>query len=207
MIYETIPADAPIQQGDVFSNIPKIEVSLASLSVALPTGGTRQMTWRDALQSGSETILSILPLEPVTAIAITQNCDAIRSDSIVLSQIFGFTEATGKAPTTPKNWKTVIKELGRQLRLFYLPSSSEVGFDEPKVCDFGVLLRIPRRDLEEMRDCRVGRLNSLATEHFRETLAQYFRRYPYNEWYPLTKDQFATYVAEIPEAEPYPWQK
>jgi len=75
-------------------------------------------------------------------------------------------------------------------------------------CDFRVLIRAPRHDLEQMLDLRVGRLNQEATEHFRETLAQYFRRYPYNEWYPLTPDEFREYAVDSPELiEPYPWQR
>ena len=46
-----------------------------------------------------------------------------------------------------------------------------------------------------------------ADEHFRERLAEFFRRYPYDEWYPLEKAEFAEYKKSYPETEPREWQK
>ena len=74
--------------------------------------------------------------------------------------------------------------------------------------DFRVIIRVPRVDLENMRDRRLCRLNALAKEHFRESLGQFFRRYAYNEWYPLTRDEFQAYSDDSPEEiRPYPWQE
>lgn len=60
-----------------------------------------------------------------------------------------------------------------------------------------------------MRANRVGRLNHVGTEHFRESLAQYFRRYPYDEWYPLSSEELREYQNDIApdHAEPFPWQR
>ena len=53
----------------------------------------------------------------------------------------------------------------------------------------------------------MARLNDLADEHFRERLAEYFRRYPYDEWYPLDKAELEEYRRSKPEPiQPYPWQ-
>ena len=58
-----------------------------------------------------------------------------------------------------------------------------------------------------MRELRVGRLKDMANEHFREKLASFFRRYAYNAWYPLTKEEFEAYEKENPGTEPYNWQR
>jgi len=55
---------------------------------------------------------------------------------------------------------------------------------------------------------RVGRLNEVASEHFRERIGGFFRRYAYDEWYPLDKAEFEAYRKEKPEpVEPFDWQK
>jgi hypothetical protein len=55
----------------------------------------------------------------------------------------------------------------------------------------------------------MGRLNDVATEHFRESLGQFYRRYPYNEWYPLTPEEAAAYAdaKKLEAVELYEWQK
>lgn len=45
-----------------------------------------------------------------------------------------------------------------------------------------------------------------AYEHYREKIAEYFRRYPYDEWYPLSKEEFKVYNDEKGPVEPFPWQ-
>lgn len=40
-----------------------------------------------------------------------------------------------------------------------------------------------------------------------ESIAQYFRRYPYDEWYPLTNEDFLEYNKEKGPVEPFEWQK
>lgn len=72
--------------------------------------------------------------------------------------------------------------------------------------DFGTILRIFRSDLEALLRRRSCRLGSEAYEHFRETLAQYLRRYPVDAWYPLDAAEFAQYKKSNQGAEPRPWQ-
>lgn len=49
---------------------------------------------------------------------------------------------------------------------------------------------MPRNDLEHLRVHRIGTLNKVANEHFREALSHFFRRYAYNEWYPLRRTSY-----------------
>ena len=72
--------------------------------------------------------------------------------------------------------------------------------------DFTVTIRLPREDLEQFRFCRQGRLNDVADEHFRERLSEFFRRYPYDEWYSLDDEELAEYKKRHPDSKPFPWQ-
>lgn len=213
MIYEQVDIKAPITQGDIFRGIPLVEVSLSTIALLDDDGCPRRTTWQDLLQEDGNDVkvTAVLPITAVPAIAISQTCDAARMEYICLCGISEFLEAMGMEtpPKTPKKWQSLIRRQSRsQLRWFYLPTDPAIGFVERMAVDFRVVLRVLRTDLEAMRHLRVGRLNSEATEHFRESLAQFFRRYPYNEWYPFTREELQAYAEEQTEpVEPYPWQR
>ena len=73
--------------------------------------------------------------------------------------------------------------------------------------DFMVTLRVPRDELEDIRDLRKGRLNEVADEHFRERISEFFRRYPYDEWYPLNSEELQAYTSEYPGTQAFHWQE
>jgi len=213
MIYALVDRQADIRQGDIFRRIPRVDLSLTRLAVVDDDETYRDTSWRDALADSEDgtAITALLPIKPVDAIVITQNCDAARGEYLCLCQIENFLLASGQTdpPANANKWQSLIVRKGREMpRLFYLPADASVGFSVPMVTDFRVILRIPRIELCELRDQRAGRLNETAFEHFRESLANYFRRYAYNEWYPLTKEQFEAYAKACCEpVAPYPWQE
>ena len=49
-------------------------------------------------------------------------------------------------------------------------------------------------------------LNAVAMEHFREVLSNFFRRYAFNEWYPLTTEEFKSYDEQCGPVAPFDWQ-
>jgi len=56
----------------------------------------------------------------------------------------------------------------------------------------------------------VARLRTPAIEHFRERLSEFYRRYPYDEWYPLNREEYQKYVADKggdEDIKPFPWQE
>lgn len=73
--------------------------------------------------------------------------------------------------------------------------------------DFGEIVSIARCDIEDnLRELRKCRLNKVAYEHYRECIAQYYRRYPYDEWYPLNKEEFEAYRETKGDVAPFPHQ-
>ena len=144
------------------------------------------------------------------AIVISQNCDAARADSISLCEIISFSNALKDSQNwQPRTWAKMLTREGTDtLRLFYLPTSELTGFSEKMAVEFRTVIQLPRKELESFIRLRKARLNTVAYEHFREKLAQYYRRYPYNPWYPLDKEEFDLYAAKQSEAViPYPWQQ
>jgi hypothetical protein len=208
MIYEVPDASAPIRQGDIFLGLPRIDISLNSVIVVSETG-ERIAKWADIAQQ-DEPVNIIVPVRPVAAIVATQDCDAIRSRDVTLCEIRQFKDVERKSKDTvsPKSWKNLITQHSRiNQKWFYLPPDGKVGFSEKMAVDFMVTLRVPRAELEELRLLRTGRLNQVADEHFRERIGEFFRRYPYDEWYPLDQDELKAYMAEYPEIKPFAWQQ
>lgn len=207
MIYDYPSESEPILQGDIFVGLPRVDVSMRNLSI-VDDSGPFQAAWKDIAER-NEVVTAILPIRPVAAIVATQDCDNARAQDITLCEIRPFVEVEGKAKDakTPKAWFSIITQQARlNLKWFYLPPDVRIGFGDKLAVDFSMTIRVPREHLVELRTLRRGRLNALADEHFRERLAEFFRRYPYDEWYALNSEELAAYRTKYPDAAPFPWQ-
>ena len=200
MIYEDVALDAPIRQGDIFIQVPKLEFSLEDIYFAdIETDdGFNQASWHEIIKAFklkeiTDRIRVSVPITCVSAIVATQDCDARRGPDVTLCEIRRFcdVEKSIANATAPKRFVTAITKQSRiNLKWFYLPPDKEIGFEEKMGADFQVTLRLQREELEKFRFLRKKRLNDVADEHFRERIAEFFRRYPYDEWYPLNKLNF-----------------
>lgn len=212
MIYEIPASNVPIQQGDIFRYIPRIDIDLEQLAV-LNGNDLSQSNWVEITENdGSAAITSLVAIRPVTAIVITQDCDAVRVDDIALSEIVLFEQVMPDIKTTKypqKTWNTITKQSRLNLRWFYLPIDQNIGFSQRMAADFHSVLRTSRFFLEDhVAQFRIARLKDVAVEHFREKLSEYYRRYPYDEWYPLDKSEFLEYRKSKTEPiEPFDWQE
>lgn len=208
MIYEFPPGTDPIRQGDIFFGLPRIDLSLEEI-VVVSESDQRVARW-DEIAGRSEPVNIIVAARPVVAIVATQDCDTLHSRDITLCEIREFREVERKSKDTAsaKSWKNILTQHARvNQKWFYLPSDERIGFHEKMAVDFLVTLRVPREGLGALRSLRRGRLNPVADEHFRERIAEFYRRYPYDEWYPLNQEELAEYKKEYPEIEPFPWQQ
>lgn len=214
MIYDFPGIEEPIRQGDIFSSLP--QVTFDPLHV-LKTGddGIEPTTWLEQL--ATENIEAIATVKPVMGIVITQDCDTTRDKLITFCRIDKITNIVPMARDVPQKpekvlawWNNIITKQSRSdQKWFYLPPDERMEFTEKMAADFQTLVTVDRVFLSQNKNLRVGRLKAVADEHFREHIAQYFRRYPYNEWYPLNKEEFESYKREPSRADsaPYPWQE
>jgi len=213
MIYEFPGHDEPIRQGDIFQSIPLIHVDPHNLSVTDDDGVTfDERNWINEIDQKILRILAIV--EPVIGIVVTQDCDAARDKYVAFFQVDEFFQVTKMTP--PKNinaewWAKKLPEHARtNQKWFYLPADETIGFSQKMAVDFQTIIRVRTAFLLANRErLRIGRLNFEADEHFREHVSQYFRRYSYNEWYPLTKEEFEFYKQQSSREDtpPYPWQE
>ena len=210
MIYEFPQQDAPIRQGDIFANLPRVDLSLRSLAVVTDSEQIEQTSWGDLVSGGKSDISAVCGIKSVAAIVATQDCDAQRSSDITLCEIRSIVEVDGsfKSCNSASSWMKVLTQQARKnLKWFYLPPDPTVGFTKKMGADFLVTIRVPLGDLLAYRNLRRARLNAEADEHFRERLSEFFRRYPYDEWYALNGEEFAKYREQYPESEPRDWQQ
>jgi hypothetical protein len=171
--------------------------------------GEKVVKWEDIASENFAHKIMISAI-PVKAIVITQDCDATRSRDITLCEIRQFrdVERLSKDTKSAKGWKNILTQHARvNQKWFYLPPDTNVGFDDKMGVDFLVTISIPLKDLIDLKYLRRGRLNQLAYEHFRERLSEFFRRYPYDEWYPLDEQELIEYQKEYPGTPSFPWQK
>ncbi len=213
MIYDIPDPQAPIRQGDIFRQIPRVDLDPARLLVVSDSvhQKTEVLDWLKIATRAARTP-ALVTIRPVYAIVITQDCDAGRVEDISLCEVdrFDVVYPAGKDAKYPKRTMDLITKQSRvNLKWFYLPREPRIEFEAPMAADFQSVLRVPRTYLEEnIAALRLARLNQIADEHFRERLAEYFRRYPYDEWYPLDKAEFDEYRRSKPEPiQPFPWQE
>lgn len=208
MIYEYPDKNQPIRQGDIFYPLPLMLLDLNKL-LAISDNGTFEETSWDLIKDKKNIVVNA-PLKPVWGIVATQDCDANRSPLISVFQIGTLNEiARLNPPSTPKKWASLITTKSRlYAKWFYLPSDQAIGFEERMAINFIVIFHILRENLEQnVEKLRKGRLNKIAYQHYRENIAQFFRRYPYDEWYPLTNEEFLEYNNEKGPVNPFEWQE
>ena len=208
MIYEAADASSPVSQGDIFTGIPCVELPPDCLKVFLEDEKLYRLNWEEFALEG--TIRNALVgVRPVQAIVGSQDCDAVRAPDVTLFEIRPFSEVEGKSKqtTAPAPWMRILTQHSKvNQKWFYLPPDELCDFTSKMAVDFDVSLRVPRGALTRLLGFRKARLNQIASAHFRERISEYFRRYAYDEWYALNREEFEEYSKTRPDSTPYPWQ-
>ena len=208
MIYESPDKDDPIRQGDILYPLPMALLDLNELVTLSEEGALEKTSWIHI--KDNENIVVNAPIKPIWGIVASQDCDANRAPFISIFAIVTFKEINSSEPKSPKKWVSLITKNSRlNASWFYLPADETIGFKDRMAVNFHIVFQISRENLEQnIQELRKGRLNKIAYQHYRENIAQYFRRYPYDEWYSLTNEEFEKYNEENGgQVEPFEWQK
>jgi hypothetical protein len=166
--------------------------------------------WQSVQQ---DEIQAVVTLRSVDAIVISQDCDATRAEDISFSEIRPFHEVERDGKTqqdSPKKWVRLITQQARKnQKWFYLPPDANFGLSIKSAVDLRIVLSVGLEDLKTLAPKRrVCRLNEVAASHFRERISDFYRRYPYDEWYPLDKEELSFYGNGMdPKPEPFAWQE
>jgi hypothetical protein len=212
LIYESVKEDDDIRQGDIFYPLPYTILSLNKMQTLLKTEEPRLVTessnWNEL--KGRDSIIISTGVRKAWGIVATQDCDSPKSPFISLFQVESFEDVFKmEPPKTDKTWQSTITTKCRlKANMFYLPPDNAIGFNQRMAVNFHKIFQIQGEDLKENINLRKGRLNKIAYQHYRECIAQYFRRYPYDEWYPLNKNEYQAYLSDKKCAiKPFPYQE
>lgn len=209
MIYDLPEPSSPISQGDIFIGVPILDLPVDHIPTIEDQDDAKLLTWEEFASVG-QTVVGVVAVRPTIAIVGIQECDALRAPNITLFEVRPFRDVERKSKDTnkPSKWVPIITQHARvNQKWFYLPTDERLGFFEKMGVDFLTSISVPRVALERLIGFRKGRLNETARQHFRERLAEFFRRYAYDEWYPLTREELTEYQKSNPDAAPFPWQK
>jgi len=222
-VYTKLSDKEPIRQGDIFRWLPKIELLLGNANlpylVEPKTEGVKVIDWRNFAITGEKAQV-ISSVKAVIGIVISQDCDASRSPNIAFAEIRPLQEIPEfkkiKEPPTPSTVVSIVTDHTRKNQKWYFLSESiDLGFDRKMGVDFESIFEVNRIMLVNNLDLlRLGRLDDdVAWPHFRERIAEFFRRYPYNEWYPLNSEEAQYYEEDHKKKDPdyyldprYRWQ-
>lgn len=218
----SFPADTdPIRQGDIFRWLPKLDLLVGekNLPILSETAGEglREIDWLSVAQSSStinSNINASVYAKSVTGIVINQDCDSIRNEQILFCEILPLKELFKDYKEDTPNDKKFIDWMSsynkKNQKWFYLAENDRIGFVRKMSVNFESAFVVPREFINTYKDrLRIGHLDDeVAKPHFRERVSEYFRRYPYNEWYPLNQAELAVYESGKGLVDPkYPWQK
>lgn len=211
MLYDFPETSANLRQGDIFINLPKVQLDLSEFPLLEDDDSISRSPWKDVVENKKE-ITGVLGIITVAAIVISQDCDAAREEEITLCEIKGLTdiESWFEGKTSQKKIvDTLMKKTRQNPKWFYLPQDPKIGFEHKMAVDFRSTLSVYREDLELLKFLRKGRLNEIGYQHFREKLSNFYHRYAYNEWYSLTKNEVKDYnhYASLTAKDLYKWQK
>lgn len=202
-MYSTLNKDRPIRQGDIFRCLPKVDVLMGDANFPLffeqQEVGQKAIDWPSFAESEKPLII-LGSVKSVLGIVISQDCDASKSVNIAFAEIKPIKEfGTFKDIKEPISAHKVCDLVGDHTRKnqkwYFLSDSVELGFDRKMGVDFESIFIVNREMLvTHLEELRLGRLDDeVAWPHFRERISEFFRRYPYNEWYPLNVDEVQVY--------------
>jgi hypothetical protein len=231
-VYSKLNADEPIRQGDIFRWLPKIDVvlgdALLPMLVEPEEKGGKEIDWFQYAQTAALAVTSpdedvktaAVSIRSVYGIVISQDCDVSRCENVVFAEVKPLKEIKAfkdmkEPPTASTVIKMVTEHTHKNQKWYFLSDSKDLSFDRKMAVDFDSIFEVKREMLiKYIEPLRIGRLDDeVAWPHFRERVAEFFRRYPYNEWYPLNADEARFYEEDQKKSDPnyvleprYRWQ-
>lgn len=215
MIYTNVGEEDPLQQGDILYPVPMfVPLTLDTIPKLSSNGDVISSDWVEDLQMKS-LVTSGVAVKPVMCIVASQSCDASRASYISCFLIDEFENVTNKkldGKEAKGRSDLIVAGQRKSGKWFYLPQDDNFMIQKPMAINFGRIFQLQRESLISKLDTlRIGKLNSVAYEHYREMVAQYFTRYSYNEWYSLAADELSAYCKKISPEEKskmkiYDWQ-
>lgn len=154
MIYQQVEPDAPIRQGDIFHDVPLLELPSLTAIPLVREESVERASWQELVGEQSDAISCVATIRRVTGIVLTQDCDAIRAAELSLCEIRPFVEVAPGAEKAerPKSFVGfIVKQARINYKWFYLPADPAFGFANRMGVDFFSIFRLPSAGLRDAR--------------------------------------------------------
>lgn len=195
MIYTPVPSQDPICQGDIFYKLPFLRFDLKNLQYINSDHDVVQGSWNEKIEDNTWILANV---QKVYAIVLTEDCDCIRNPYISFILITPWNKKCENA----KTWMQEIININTKgLTGMYLPPDPTYQMNKRMLIDFATIFHIDRDGLKQMLNLRLCRLNEEAKNHFRDKISHYFKRYAYEEYYPLNSEEMDQYVLKNQNSE------
>ncbi len=221
--YTEVEEKTDLEQGDIFSSLPFLTLDSTLMNEVIPVSDSelsfREIDLKDYVETSDDSRNIVIKADIQPGIVITQNCDILRSDYVSFCAIRRYTdiEKTDTSTNQSRKIEFLTKTYANKTKYFYLPKSSAVGFSEKMAVDFSSIHQIKREVLTQLLQKRKCKLGEIPLEHFRSKISDYFKRFAYDGWYVLDKDEFQVYYddqkkrntppEELSLINRYPWQR
>lgn len=225
--FYNIPSDIDkIDQGDIFISIPVIRLETNSIEQIIETESGdiqfKNMPLSTYIPDESKkTNLVVSSIEWKTGIIITQSCDASRDEYLTFCEIKKIEDVDKVYANDIANGEIkrkvkflAKKEYVHQHKYFYLLQDPAFFDGEKMVIDFKTIFQVKKDIIENLQNKRIAKLSEIPLEHLRVKLANYFKRFAYDSWYILNKNEYDVYYTEekknananeLKLVKPYPW--
>src|SRR3712207_500193 len=99
MIYEIPALSSPIRQGDIFLNVPSVDLPPEKIISINEDETLESLTW-DEFASNNQIVSSVLAVRPTIGIVGNQDCDNLRARDITLFEVRPFRDVEKKSKDT-----------------------------------------------------------------------------------------------------------
>jgi hypothetical protein len=209
MIYLRPATSEPLAQGDILYPLPSPAFDLENSPIIRQDGADEVRPWIDVTDPTVDAEVSV---RRTWGILGSQDCNIEHAELVTFFEVGPVADVARMAVPSEgddRGWAGFIgKELRKIPRMFYLPKWTELGIESRMAVDLERTLQVPTSSLRALYPgLRKARLNPIALEHFRHAISNYFTRYAYDEWYPMTQAEVEAYQARYGETvSRYEWQ-
>ena len=180
--YRTPAPEDVLGQGDIFLDLPVPQLTFDPLYCLQPNGGNTYRTERVETEAQAD-MQMLATIELHSGIVITQSCDCVRSDRIMIAPLLPY----DKGEKSPREQWTYINNLATSLHetsRMYLPDDESRRLPR-QIMDLGGVFTFPQEEMDLFirQRKRIGALDTEGLRYLQFRLAVMFWRVARDDYY------------------------
>lgn len=220
--YKTPSTEDDLNQGDIFISLPFVQLESKIVTQMIESDNELKdidiSSYVPDEDQKTDLVVASIIWKP--GIIISQNCDATREEYLSFCEI-------RKLEDIDKDYAQIIhktierkidylsrKEYQHQFKYFYLLQDQGIFDGNKMAVDFRRIYQVKKEIIDALKNKRTIKLGGRSLDHFRSKLGNYFKRFAYDGWYVLNKEEYDIFYdnarkkmkdPELNLIKPYPW--